>query len=169
MGWLNELEVPFVRLQANTVFGRLFSVDKIMSEAPFFLRPSQCNNAKRGTHADGRGEEIEARMAIVIEFHRLNACRNPFTRREKRILEFLRPHLCQTIKTLVLTERLNNQISTREEDPLESQSPVVQVTRDSRIIDQNPKFRKLFNSLPGDNLGSSLTRFLESGIKDYKK
>lgn len=107
--------------------------------------------------------------AIVIEFHRLNACRNPFTRREKRILEFLRPHLCQTIKTLVLKERLNNQISTREEDPLESQSPIVQVTRDSRIIDQNPKFRKLFNSLPGDNLGSSLTRFLESGIKDYEK
>jgi len=107
--------------------------------------------------------------AIVIEFHRLNACPESFTRREKRILELLRPHLCQAIKTLVLKEGLNNRVSTTDEDPLESQTPMVQVTRDSRIVDQNPKFRKLFKSVPGDNLGSSLTRFLESGIRDYEK
>jgi len=107
--------------------------------------------------------------ALVIGFHRLNACRESFTRREKRILEILRPHLCHAIETLVLKEGLNNRVSTTEEDPLESQTPMVRVTRDSRIVHQNSKFRKLFNSLPGDTLGSSLTRFLESRIRDYEE
>ncbi len=107
--------------------------------------------------------------AIVIGFHRLDACRKSFTRREKRILEFLSPHLCQAIKTLVVDDSLNNRVATTEENPSKSHPPMVQVTRDSRIVDQNPGFRKLFHSHPGDTLGSSLTRFLERGIRDYEK
>ena len=104
--------------------------------------------------------------AIAIGFHRLDDSRESFTRREKRILELLRPHLCQAIRTFVLKE--GSQYSTDEEHSLNSQTPTAQVTRDSRIIDQNPQFRKLFNSLPGDKLGSSLTRFLECGVSDYE-
>ena len=109
-----------------------------------------------------------AEPAIVIGFHRLNTCQESFTHRERRILDLLRPHLCQAIKTLVVKEGLNNRVSTLEEDPSGSRTPMAQVTGDSRIVDQNPKFRDLFRTLPGDHLGPSLTRFLESGIRDYE-
>jgi DNA-binding CsgD family transcriptional regulator len=106
--------------------------------------------------------------AIVIEFHRVNANREPFTRRENRILELLSPHLFQAMKALVLKEGLINQTSAAEKGPLGSQNPTVQVTGESKIVDQNPKFGKLFNSLPGDNLDASLTRLLERGIKEHE-
>ena len=77
--------------------------------------------------------------------------------------------MCQAIKTVVVHEGLNKRGSTTDVDPLESQTPTAQVTRDSRIIDQNSRFGKLFHSLPGDTLGSSLTRILESRIKEYEE
>jgi len=107
--------------------------------------------------------------AIVVGFHRLKTCQEPFTQRETRILEFVRPHLCEAIKNLALKEGLIDRISTAEGDPLESSIPVVQVTKDSMIVHQNPKFRELFNFGPGENLGASLARFLERKIIDYEK
>jgi len=47
-------------------------------------------------------------------------------------------------------------------------APTAEVTRDARVIDQNSTFGELFKTLPGDNLGSSLTRFLESRLSDYE-
>lgn len=107
--------------------------------------------------------------AVVLGFHRLNSCRESFTGREKRILELLRPHLCQAIKNLILNEGLNNRGPAMGEDPWDSQSPMAQVTRDSKIVEQNPRFRKMFKSRPGDKLGSTLARFLGSGIRDHEK
>jgi DNA-binding CsgD family transcriptional regulator len=110
-----------------------------------------------------------AEPALLIGFHRLNTCQESFTRREIRILEFLRPHLCQAIKTLALREGLVDRISPTEKDPLESLIPMVQVAKDSKIVCQNSKFKEFFNFQPGDNLSSSLARFLERKIIEYEK
>lgn len=107
--------------------------------------------------------------AIVVEFHRLDASGKSFTRREKRILEFLLPHLCQAIRTVVVNEGLDGEGSTTDKDPLGSRNPTAQVSGDSRIVDQNRGFGLLFHSLPGDTLCPSLTRILESGIRDCQK
>lgn len=107
--------------------------------------------------------------AIVVGFHRLDPRRETFTGREKQILEFLHPHLCPAIRTLVLEEGLNQGAGGTQDDPFESQIPMVQVTRDSKIVDQNLLFGKLFRSQPGDSLGSSLTRFLKRRITEYEK
>jgi DNA-binding CsgD family transcriptional regulator len=104
---------------------------------------------------------------LVIGFHRLDASRESFTRREVRILEILRPHLCRAIRTLASREGSHGRLPVTDEASLPSRNPTVQVTGGSKIVDQNPAFRKLFDCRPGDSLSSSLTRVLAHGIETH--
>lgn len=105
--------------------------------------------------------------AVVFGFHRLEPCPEPFSPREKRILDILRPHLGQAIRALVVPKKSLNSISIRTEEPIGAQNPRVEVTRASKIVDQNPEFAELFNSLPGDHLSSSLAQLLNRRIEDH--
>lgn len=87
-------------------------------------------------------------------------------RREKRIVELLRLHLCQAIRTTAEEDSRDQRVSTSLANQMETQNPLVRISKDSRIVDQNSKFRNLFRTQPGDRLGSSLARFLEDGIRD---
>ncbi len=107
--------------------------------------------------------------AILIGFHRINGSNESFTPRERRILDILRPHLCQTIKALIPKERMDHSAPMLDADSSESQSPMAQVTADSKIVVQNSSFKELFNSLPGDKLGLALTRFLTGAIGECDK
>jgi DNA-binding CsgD family transcriptional regulator len=101
---------------------------------------------------------------VVIALHRLDASQEPFTLREKRILELLGPHLGRAIRALPPRADPHRQAPPSGEDPLPARNPTVQVTGASKIVDQSPSFGELFDSRPGDTLSASLTRALARGI-----
>ncbi len=93
---------------------------------------------------------------IGMGFHRLKPCKKPFTLREVRIVELLRPHLCHTIRTLVLSRQLAQYKSLAEEILGDLPSPIALVNKNFWIIYCNKKFENLFPLQPGNSLPQDL-------------
>ncbi|HSN57770.1 MAG TPA: helix-turn-helix transcriptional regulator [Candidatus Sulfomarinibacteraceae bacterium] len=106
---------------------------------------------------------------VVIALHRLDDSREPFTLREKRILEHLGPHLGRAVRALPRGAGSRRQTALADEDAPHPRPLAVHVTGDSKIVDQNPGFRELFDSRPGDTLSASLTRALARGIDSFER
>jgi hypothetical protein len=101
---------------------------------------------------------------IGIGVHRLKPYNQPFTLREVRIVELLRPHLCHTMKTLVLSRQLVQYKSLAEETLDNASSAMALITKNFWIIYQNKMFEELFPLQSGQSLPCDLVKLIEKEI-----
>ncbi|MFQ5451290.1 MAG: helix-turn-helix transcriptional regulator [Nitrospinaceae bacterium] len=80
--------------------------------------------------------------------HRHLPCEKPWTLRDVRVLEHLRPHLLQTIRAIVLTEELGRH-KTLVEILADSPTAIALVQKDMKIGFSNQTFRELFPDASG--------------------
>lgn len=104
--------------------------------------------------------------SVVIGFHRRKARYEAFTRRERRMVELLRPHLCQAIRATADEDSRDHRVPTSVANQMKPRKPLARISRDLRIVDQNSRFQALFKTQEGDLLDSSLARFLEDRIRE---
>lgn len=102
-----------------------------------------------------------------IGIHRLAPIEKPYSLRDVRVLELLRPHLFQSIKTIALREELSTYRSLTEK-LAEVDCPVVLVTLDFRIVFSNPAFEQLFEVGPGKRLKEDLSDLISKEISRYE-
>jgi len=88
--------------------------------------------------------------------HRLPPADRVWSLRDVRIVEQLRPHLLQTVKSIVLTEKLALQTSFARMIT-EAAVPVALITRDMRVTFRNPRFADLLGIEVGEKLPAEMT------------
>lgn len=101
---------------------------------------------------------------VGVGIHRLQPCDQPFTIREVRIVELLRPHLCNTIRTLVLSKQLAQYKSLADETLYNSSSVVALINKNFWIVYGNKMFKDLFHLQPGQSLPRDLVELLKKEI-----
>ena len=101
---------------------------------------------------------------IGIGIHRLKPYNQPFTLREVRIVELLRPHLCHTMKTLVLSRQLAQYKSLAEETLDNASSAMALINKNFWIVYQNKMFEALFPLQSGQSLPLDLVKLIEKEI-----
>jgi DNA-binding CsgD family transcriptional regulator len=103
---------------------------------------------------------------LGIAIHRLTPKDRPWTFRDVRVLELLRPHLFQSIKTIALREELSKYKSLANK-LAEVDNPVVLVTMDFRIVFRNRTFDQLFQLDQSKRLKEDLSYLLRREITKY--
>jgi len=103
---------------------------------------------------------------IGVGIHRLPPLDKPWTYREVRILELLRPHVLHTIKTILLTAELAKYQSLAEA-LTDIPTPIALITEECRLIFQNPAFSNFFGIQLGGILPSNLVTILRREIAGY--
>lgn len=105
-------------------------------------------------------------LSVGIGIHRLTPNNHPFTVREVRLLELLRPSLMQTIRSLVLSEELNRYRSFA--DSLANiNTPITLVYPDWQVIYQNSAFEQLLTKTKYPRLPNELIVSLERELACY--
>ncbi len=140
------------------------SVDRFFQEHPEFER-SQCSFLDR----------LRAVLCTVdlpdptikVGFFRVAPHEMPFTRREARLLELIRPHLLQTIKATVFTEELDKYQSMAQA-LADLSAPIALVSDQTRVIFQNRSFEELFGLNVGDRLTQELGDLVQKEIAKFR-
>jgi DNA-binding CsgD family transcriptional regulator len=98
--------------------------------------------------------------------HRRPPAGEPWSLRDVRIGEQLRPHLVQTVKSIVLTEKLALQTSFAN---LITQAsvPVALLTCDLRVTFRNPRFADLLGVEVGQKLPPDMTVLMRKSTRDH--
>jgi DNA-binding CsgD family transcriptional regulator len=105
--------------------------------------------------------------SVGMGLHRMVPHDQPWSLRELRMLELLRPHLLQTIKTLFLSQKLVEYKSMIEETLGNSSTATVLAGSDRRIIYFNPAFQELFHSSAGESLPEDLVSLIDHELSKY--
>lgn len=105
--------------------------------------------------------------SVGMGLHRMIPHDQPWSLRELRMLELLRPHLLQTIKTIFLSQELAEYKSMIEETLGNSGTATALVAFDQRIIYFNRAFKKLFQTADGDSLPEDLVSLINHELSKY--
>jgi DNA-binding CsgD family transcriptional regulator len=104
---------------------------------------------------------------LGIAIHRLAPNDKPCTSRDTRVLELLRPHLFQAIKTVVLSEELNQYKVLIEETLGKSSTATALIHPDTRIIYLNSSFFELFPLEPGQRLPAEISEIINLEMSKF--
>ncbi len=97
---------------------------------------------------------------LVIGFHRYIPNDQPFTLRDIRCLELLRPILLHTVKVVALNDELKTHKALVEALG-EAKIPLALVSRDNRLLFGNAPFRQLISLNAGNYLPEALAEAIE--------
>ncbi len=103
----------------------------------------------------------------AIGIHRHSPHNKPWTMRDVRLLELLRPSLLQTIKVIALNEELSKYKSFAE-TLTNSDTAMAFVSKDARIIFQNNSFTNLLELQSGGYLPKNMIEIIERESKKFE-
>jgi len=99
--------------------------------------------------------------------HRTGALQRQMTRRDVRVLELIRPHILESMKTVLLSEELSK-YRTLSEALMETLTPTVLLTADFRIVVCNVPFQKAFEIGTNKKLPERLVTVLQNETSKYE-
>ncbi|MFQ5451576.1 MAG: hypothetical protein ACE5E9_13190 [Nitrospinaceae bacterium] len=98
--------------------------------------------------------------------HRLTPCNELWTTRDIRVFELLRPHLLQSIKTVVLREELGKYQSLAKK-LADLPTPIAVVKDNTQIIFRNPAFDDILPGQAGQRLPEEIAHAMEREISKF--
>lgn len=107
-------------------------------------------------------------LSLGIAFHRLSSNKRPISNKEVRMLDLLRPHLIQAVKTIILSEELSIYRALIEKELGKSTTAIALVGADSRVLYRNDAFDHLFSLHSGEKLHQDLIDLLQIEVSRYK-
>jgi len=104
---------------------------------------------------------------LGVGIHRLQPCLEPFTLREVRIMELLRPHIIKAIRFVVLREEFHKYKSITE-SLTNSTSAFALVNECMHVLFLNAAFQNLFSLQAGQLLQEPFSAFVKQKISQYR-
>jgi len=104
---------------------------------------------------------------LGVGIHRLKPCMEPFTLREVRIMELLRPHIIKAIRFVVLKEEFHKYKSITE-SLTNSTSAFALVNECMHVLFLNAAFQNLFSLQAGQLLQEPFSAFVKQKISQYR-
>ena len=102
--------------------------------------------------------------SLGIAIHRRVPYNKPFSPKDIRMMELIRPHLLNTIKTILLNAELIKYKSIAEEVLADSLTAMALVRLDSEVTFLNPAFQKLFPIKSGHPLPKGLWEVIQKEL-----
>jgi DNA-binding CsgD family transcriptional regulator len=103
---------------------------------------------------------------VTVGIHRHVPHEKPFTLRDVRVLELIRPHLLNTIKTIFLSEELA-QYKSLAKELTDCPTAIALVRADRVVVFQNQAFADTVHVESGQRLSGELSDLLDKEISKY--